>query len=86
MLGVSQRTIETEYYIVDVPKIIKIRNQNDAVNKLFQIQVESFPYMEKRSQTALIEALQRDVGINQENTNFDRSKMDQLHAMYAQIQ
>lgn len=85
VLGVSQRTVETEYYIIDIPEIVKVLRQREAGDRLFQLQANSFLHMEKNAQTALIKALQREAGIVEESVKFDRAKMDQLHALYAQM-
>lgn len=84
VLGVSQRAVETEYYIVDIPKIIDSLRRREAGDRLFQLQASSFLYMQKNEKTALIKALQLDAGVVEENTKFDRAKMDQLHAVFAQ--
>lgn len=85
MLGVSQRTVETEYYIVDIPEIVRVLRHREAVDRLFQLQASSFTHMEKNAQVQLIKSLQREAGVKQEAVKFERAKMDQLHALYAQM-
>lgn len=85
LLGVTQREVETEYYIVDIPEIVKVLRQREAVDRLFQLQASSFTHMEKDAKAALIKSLQREAGVKQESVKFDRAKMDQLHALYAQM-
>jgi len=41
--------------------------------------------MEKNAQVQLIKSLQREAGVKQEAVKFERAKMDQLHALYAQM-
>ncbi len=61
-LGVSQRVLETEYYMVDLPLIIHEKRRLDALKTLEQINVNGLPYMEKDQQTSILEALREKAG------------------------
>lgn len=83
MLGVSQKAVETEYYMVDLPKLVEKKMKFDAVKRLGELQFvlasnnRSFEEAEYRK---YVKQLSNQAGIKSE-TNFDRDKFEQLRAL-----
>lgn len=85
MLGVPQKTLETEYYVVDLPKLVREHQRQQAIRDLELLSIVSYPKMTEEGRKALFNDLRRRAGINDVlRAKFDRAKFEQLRAMMGQ--
>ncbi|MUG45528.1 hypothetical protein [Paenibacillus woosongensis] len=55
MLGKTQHEIENEYYFVDLPELLMLKDQNRASELLENIDVVSFPHIsDKKAREAIV--------------------------------
>jgi hypothetical protein len=82
-LGVSQTDLETGYYMVDLPTLLRAKRKQDALNRLNDLMTlvaTGGRSMEDAEYKKFIAGLNKDIGIKQSN-KFDRSKFEELRAM-----
>lgn len=70
--------------MVDLPDIIEKHVKKDALEQLKRLNIAMAQYMEKDDFREWVANLRRIADIRTEE-KFDRSKMDELHAFYAQM-
>jgi len=83
-LGVSQRALETEYYIVDLPLLLRLKTHEIAENRLITLQIATVSQgADKDVYTEFVARLRGDLITDsnecQTNTDeFDRSAIERL--------
>jgi hypothetical protein len=83
VLGVSQTVLESEYYMVDLTRLLEAKRKHDAfgrLNDVFTTLATNNRGMEDAEYKKFISGLNKEVGIKAEN-KFDRDKFEQLRAM-----
>ncbi|WP_020615739.1 hypothetical protein [Paenibacillus daejeonensis] len=58
LLDKSQRQIEEDYYFIDLPELLTIKDQRQAKELLDNIDVISFPHSDKKGREGTIKRLQ----------------------------
>jgi hypothetical protein len=82
-LGVSQTVLESEYYMVDLVKILKAKRKHDAfgrLNDVFMTIATNNRGMDDAEYKKFMSGLNKELGIKPE-TKFNRDKFEQLRAM-----
>jgi hypothetical protein len=85
VLGVSQVALETGYYMVDLPALLKAKRKRDAIdrlNDLTTLLATANRGMEDAEYKKFIAGLNTEIGVKQAN-KFDRAKFEELRAMTA---
>jgi hypothetical protein len=83
ILGKTQREIENEYYLVDLPDLIDAKNRIEAQQRLTSIQervAANGRQMADEDYNRYRSALLKDAGIKAPS-GFDRDKFEELRAM-----
>lgn len=85
ILGVTQREIENDYYMVDIPKLIRAKAKQSAIRRLEEVRIAlatNNRSSEDEDFKSLMNGLTRTAGIENAN-HFDREKFEQLRMMQA---
>jgi len=80
LLGVSQTTLETEFYMVDILAFLEQKRKLDAVNRLQTVQAllaTNNRAMENVDVKAFMRDLTRAIGVKEEE-KFSRAKFEEL--------
>jgi hypothetical protein len=83
VLGVSQTVLESEYYMVDLAKLLEAKRKQSAysrLNDVFMTIATNNRGMEDSEYKKFIGGLNKELGIKAEN-KFNRDKFEQLRAM-----
>jgi uncharacterized NAD-dependent epimerase/dehydratase family protein len=83
ILGVSQKAIENEYYMIDLPALIERKTKYDAVNRLADLRfvlATNNRSMEDSEYKRYVNELTTRLGIKVSD-KFDRGKFEQLRAL-----
>jgi hypothetical protein len=57
-LDKSQYQIEHEYYFIDLPSLIRVKNERRAVHLLEQLQIASYPHIsDKRDREKIMKSI-----------------------------
>lgn len=86
LLGVTQKQIDTEFYMLDVFKAVERKVKLNAETRLLDVQVTNSRYMEKEDYKAFINRLTKAAGFGDKPEKFDRNAMDSLHAFTQKTQ
>ncbi|MGK9388833.1 hypothetical protein [Bacillus sp. RK1064] len=84
MLGVTQRQIENDYYMVDIPKILRSKTKASAIDRLSMISLlvgSEGRAMEDREYQRLVKDLRKQAGYV-DREEFDREKFEQLRNFF----
>lgn len=79
-LGVSQKAIENEYYMIDLPELLEKKRQKDAVEKLNKLVLYNATSMEQSEFKQFVNELTKQAGIKEEQ-KFSREKIEALRSM-----
>lgn len=79
-LGVSQKTIEEEFYMIDLPLLLEKKRKNDAIERLNQLVLYNAASMDQSDFKQFVNDLTKQAGIKQEQ-KFSREKIEQLRSM-----
>lgn len=79
-LGVSQKVVENEYYMIDLPELMEKKRRKDAIDRLHKLLLYNASNMEQSEFKKFVTELMRQAGIKEE-TKFSREKIEQLRAM-----
>ncbi|NBI30773.1 hypothetical protein [Chengkuizengella marina] len=78
-LNITQKQLEQEYYMIDLPFILLQLEKQGAIKTLKQIQLNSVPYMEKQNAERFIQSLKETADIGEVlEQEFDRSAFDRF--------
>ncbi|MCU6709358.1 hypothetical protein M6D81_11630 [Paenibacillus sp. J5C_2022] len=80
-LGVSQRAIETEYYLVDLPVILRHKAAETAADRLTALQIATVSQgVDKDVYERFVNGLKADIGSGQEaeTDRLDRRGVERL--------
>ncbi len=84
MLGVTQRQIEDDYYMVDIPKILRTKTKANAIDRLSMISLlvgSEGRAMDDREYQRLVKDLRKQAGYV-DREEFDREKFEQLRNFF----
>lgn len=84
MLGVTQRQIENDYYMVDIPKILRSKTKANAIDRLSMISLlvgSEGRAMDDREYQRLVKDLRKQAGYV-DREEFDREKFEQLRNFF----
>ncbi|MCA6607433.1 hypothetical protein [Bacillus safensis] len=84
MLGVTQRQIENDYYMVDIPKILRSQTKANAIDRLSMISLlvgSEGRAMDDREYQRLVKDLRKQAGYV-DREEFDREKFEQLRNFF----
>lgn len=84
MLGVTQRQIENDYYMVDIPKILRTKTKANAIDRLSMISLlvgSEGRVMDDREYQRLVKDLRKQAGYV-DREEFDREKFEQLRNFF----
>ncbi|MCP9283042.1 hypothetical protein [Bacillus safensis] len=84
MLGVTQRQIENDYYMVDIPKILRSQTKANAIDRLSMISLlvgTEGRAMDDREYQRLVKDLRKQAGYA-DREEFDREKFEQLRNFF----
>ncbi|MGY8620212.1 hypothetical protein ACN6A9_01345 [Bacillus safensis] len=84
MLGVTQRQIENDYYMVDIPKILRTKTKANAIDRLSMISLlvgSEGRVMDDREYQRLVKDLRKQAGYV-DREDFDREKFEQLRNFF----
>lgn len=79
-LGVSQKTLEEEFYMIDIPVLLEKKQKNDALEQLNQLVLYNASNMQPEDFKRFTNDLAKQAGIQQEQ-KFDRERIEQLRSM-----
>lgn len=80
MLNVSQRTLETEYYMIDLRALLEQKRKYDAMQRLQDVQLAlatNNRSVEDAEFKSLIKTLNNSLGVKHEE-KFSREKFEEL--------
>jgi hypothetical protein len=83
VLGVSQTVLETEFYMVDLAKLLEAKRKHSAASRLNDVFIAIATNnrgMDDAEYKKFISGLNKELGIKPE-TKFNRDKFEQLRAM-----
>ncbi|MGI1828793.1 hypothetical protein ACRPLG_02870 [Bacillus safensis] len=84
MLGVTQRQIENDYYMVDIPKILRSQTKANAIDRLSMISLlvgSEGRAMDDLEYQRLVKDLRKQAGYV-DREEFDREKFEQLRNFF----
>ncbi|MGF0002916.1 hypothetical protein ACQRCG_05260 [Bacillus altitudinis] len=84
MLGATQRQIENDYYMVDIPKFLRSKTKSNAIERLSMISTlvgTEGRAMEDRDYQRMLKDLRKQAGYV-ERDDFDRDKFEQLRNFF----
>lgn len=84
MLGVTQRQIEDDYYMVDIPKILRAKTKANAIDRLSMISLlvgSEGRAMDDREYQRFVKDLRKQAGYV-DREEFDREKFEQLRNFF----
>ncbi|PJI12427.1 hypothetical protein CTV96_09785 [Bacillus altitudinis] len=84
LLGVTQRQIENDYYMVDIPKFLRAKTKSNAIERLSMISTlvgTEGRVMEDRDYQRMLKDLRKQAGYV-ERDDFDRDKFEQLRNFF----
>ncbi|MEH7736827.1 hypothetical protein QPL77_14420 [Bacillus pumilus] len=84
MLGVTQRQIENDYYMVDIPKFLRSKTKSNSIERLSMISTligTEGRSMEDRDYQRMLKDLRKQAGYV-DREEFDRDKFEQLRNFF----
>jgi hypothetical protein len=84
ILGVSQFSIENEYYMVDLPVILEDKAKEKNSRMLEQVMIllaTNGRHMEDKEYKEFINNLTKGSGLNEQSDQFDREKFEHLRML-----
>ncbi|MCS1350324.1 hypothetical protein [Mechercharimyces sp. CAU 1602] len=85
----SQNVIETEYYMIDLPKVLEAKRRQKARTAMEDAMLEMLPHLKNEDRKRFITEMELQSGLKKEietqNVKFSREKMDSLHVLYGQL-
>ncbi|MEK4311805.1 hypothetical protein [Bacillus sp. FSL P2-0092] len=84
LLGVTQRQIENDYYMVDIPKFLRAKTKSNAIDRLSTISLlvgSEGRVMDDREYQRLVKDLRKQAGYV-DREEFDREKFEQLRNFF----
>ncbi|WP_350303557.1 hypothetical protein [Bacillus pumilus] len=84
LLGVTQRQIENDYYMVDIPTFLRAKTKSNAIDRLSMISLlvgSEGRVMEDREYQRLVKDLRKQAGYV-DREEFDREKFEQLRNFF----
>ncbi|SDZ05260.1 hypothetical protein SAMN05444416_11287 [Thermoactinomyces sp. DSM 45892] len=79
-LGVSQKVLEEEYYMVDLFDLMKQKRKKEARSRLNLLTIIHSKQMEEQDFKKFVHSLSTEAGM-QEKQEFDRDRFEQLREM-----
>jgi len=84
-LGCTQKEIEEDYYLIDIPDFIASMRKREAQDRIQLVQITNSKHMQPEDYKQFINGLYRQAGFEVNTSDFDRAKMDELHAFTARF-
>lgn len=81
VMGVTQRQIEEDYYLIDLAAYAERSRNRKAARKLDLITIVNSKHLEQKEYRELIRNWTREAGIKPKNEKFNRSKFEELRAL-----
>lgn len=86
ILGVSQVSLENDFYMVDLPELIQLKFKKEQAEKLTQLQIliasNNRSIEEKDYKLFINSMIPKDVKKVEDNLTFDRNKFEQLRSRH----
>lgn len=81
LIGVTQREIENDYYMIDLARMAEIRRKQQALQKLELLQIVHARQLERKDYEDLVRRYTNEAEIKREEPKFNRSKFEELRAI-----
>ena len=81
VIGVTQKQLEDEFYMVDIARMGEIKRKQDALSKLELINIVNFKTLEDADRRDMVRRYMREAEIKPKEAKFDRDKFEELRAL-----
>ncbi|KAB7674984.1 MULTISPECIES: hypothetical protein [Bacillus] len=81
VMGVTQRQIEEDYYLIDLAAYAEKSRNRKAARKLDLLTIINARNLEQKEYRELIRTWTREAGIKPKTEKFNRSKFEELRAL-----
>lgn len=77
-LGVSQKVLENEYYMIDLPLLLYKKQKQDAALRLLDLQIAIAPHMEEKDYRRFVEHLTKMLEDDDNPDELDKEGLEML--------
>ncbi|MGA4501496.1 MULTISPECIES: hypothetical protein [Bacillales] len=81
VIGVTQKQLEDEFYMVDIARMGEIKRKQEALSKLELINIVNFKSLEDTERRDMVRRYMREAEIKPKEAKFDRDKFEELRAL-----
>lgn len=81
VIGVTQKQLEDEFYMVDIARMGEIKRKQDALSKLELLNIINFKTLEDADRRDMVRRYMREAEIKPKEAKFDRDKFEELRAL-----
>ncbi|WP_254704131.1 hypothetical protein [Bacillus thuringiensis] len=81
VIGVTQKQLEDEFYMVDIVRMGEIKRKQDALSKLELINIVNFKTLEDADRRDMVRRYMREAEIKPKEAKFDRDKFEELRTL-----
>lgn len=81
VMGVTQRQIEEDYYLIDLAMYAEKSRNQKAAKKLDLLMIVNSKHLEQEDYRNLVRNWTREAGIKPKREKFNRSKFEELRAL-----
>jgi hypothetical protein len=81
LIGVTQREIENDFYMVDLARMAEIKRKQQALQKLELLQIVHARQLEQKDYEELVRRYTNEAEIKRKEAKFNRSKFEELRAI-----
>ncbi|MGN4855128.1 hypothetical protein ACTFR4_27805 [Bacillus cereus group sp. MYBK181-1] len=81
VIGVTQKQLEDEFYMVDIARMGEIKRKQEALSKLELINIINFKSLEDTERRDMVRRYMREAEIKPKEAKFDRDKFEELRAL-----
>lgn len=81
VIGVTQKQLEDEFYMVDIARMGEIKRKQDALSKLELLNIINFKTLEDTERRDMVRRYMREAEIKPKEAKFDRDKFEELRAL-----